>query len=73
MLLFRRESYKNIVDVRENKVKILKDMMNIPLKRLSGIPQTESHSNVLKQPERRYDGGFRDVGLCHGDLVIRLE
>ena len=52
---------KDIIDVRICEIKSMQDIVNEPLKSLSGILKYEWHSGKFKQPKGSGDGGFRNI------------
>ena len=56
-----RAGHQNVIQVDENKRKILEKVIHKPLKRLGSVAETEGHLGELEKSKRSDDGCLRDI------------
>ena len=72
VFVWSRRKDKNIVDVGDAG-EVAEDIIHHALKGGPGV--SEAKAGVIKcvSPKRRGDGGLRDFGGIHGDLMVTLQ
>ena len=56
-----RAGHQTVIQVDENKRKILEKVIHKPLKRLGSVAETEGHLGELEKSKRSDDGCLRDI------------
>ena len=71
--VWSRRKDKNIVDVGNAEGEVAEDIIHHVLK--GGPIVSEANAGVIKcvSPKGRGDGGLRDIGVIHGDLIVTLQ
>ena len=73
VFVWSRREYKNIADVDDAEGEVAEDIIHHALKGGPGV--SEAKAGIIKcvSSKERGNGGLRDIGGIHGDLIVTLQ